>query len=300
MPARLGICVVLTALAVGSAAPASSAAAGLQWSPSSYNFGQVPYGSSKAHEVTLTNTGDTELVTEHWRSTWLAYWPKVPDPFGGSAAADCHILEPGESCSVEVVFNPLHPGPWKGWQKVRSQLEDEPWAELELRGEGTGPWVPLTPQRLAFGAVPVGTTTDPQVITLESQDREELKIEEIFPTPVGGLSFSSTPFRIVGGSCHEGDSLAPGQTCTIEVVMAPVEDGAFPAGLEIVDSAPDSPQSVELEGSATAAEGQAITSVPTVIRPPHSRRACAKGKHKVIRKGHRICVKKHRHRPGRR
>jgi hypothetical protein len=191
-----------------------------------------------------------------------------------------------------LVFDPAHPGIWRGWQKVKSQIDEEPWTELELTGEGTGPWVPVTPEHIAFGSVAVGMTTTPQTITLESQDRENLKIEDIASTPVGGDPQSSTPFKIVGGSCREGESIAPGKTCTIEVVMAPTTSGLLQSKLEITDTAPDSPQSIDLEGTATA-----IASPPSATTPPvRLKRGCPKGKRKVVKKGRRICVKPRRHR----
>jgi hypothetical protein len=287
------------------AAPAATAS--LKWDPPAYNFGPVPYGHgpSEPHEFTLTNTGETQLMTEHWRSRWLAYWPGAGDPFWATFPPDCHILEPGESCSIEVVFEPAHPGIWRGWQKVNSQIEEEPWAELELSGEGTGPWAPVTPGQLAFESTTVGTTTTPQTITLESQDREDLRIEDISTTTVDGWP-SSAPFQVVGGSCHEGASLAPGETCTIEVTMAPTVSGLFQSKLEITDTAPGSPQSVELEGTATAApaDGQPFTAVVTPLtsrpkaatRPARLKRACPTGRRKVVKKGRQICVKTRRHR----
>jgi|SRR6187549_805517 len=276
----------------------------VEFDPPSYDFGQVPYGSgpSEPHEFTLTNTGETQLVTKHWRSVWLAYWPGAPDPFGASSPSDCHILEPEESCTIEMVFNPLHPGTWRGWQQVRSQIEGEPWTELKLSGEGVGPWVPVTPGHLTFESVTVGNTTGPQTITLESQDREELRIEDISFTPVVGWPLSS-PFQVVGGSCHEGESLAPGEVCTIEVAMTPTVSGLFKSELQITDTAPDSPQSVELEGTATAAPADGLLTSPpsATTRSARAKRACPKGRRKAIRKGRRICVKRRRHRrhPGR-
>lgn len=205
-----------------------------------------------------------------------------------------------------MVFDPLHPGIWEGWQKVRSQVEEEPWAEVELTGEGTGPWVPVKPEQLIFQPTTVGVTTTPQTITLESQDRQEFTIEDISTAPVGDWSLSS-PFQVAGGSCHEGESLAPGETCTIEVVMAPTVSGFLQGKLMITDTAPDSPQSVRLEGTATAAPASDQASSPgsgLATTPPwptgasHTRlkHGCPKGKRKAIKKGRQICTKGSRHR----
>jgi hypothetical protein len=297
----LSACFALSALLilVTLGAPAAlGATTSLEWDPPAYNFGPVPYGSgpSAPHEFTLTNTGETQLLAKHWRSSWLAYWPEAEDPFWAPSPSTCPALEPGESCSIELVFDPPHPGIWKGWQKVKSQIEGEPWTELELSGEGTGPWVPVTPTHLAFGSIPVGMTTAPHTITLESQDREKIRIEDISVTSLDGWPLSSTPFQVVGGSCHQGESLAPGTTCTIEVVMAPATSGLFQSKLKIIDTAPDSPQSVELEGTATG-DGQPVVSRPTATTPPvRLKRACPKGKRKVVKKGRRACVKTRRHR----
>src|ERR1700761_8291804 len=145
---------LLLVLAFGNVSVASGASSGLEFDPPAFNFGAVPYGSgpTEPHEVTLTNSGPVQLTIKSWRSRWGSFWPETPDPFG-VASSDCHILEPGESCSIGVVFDPIHPGAWKGWARVRSQYEEEPWAELELSGEGTGSWVPATPQQVVFGSL---------------------------------------------------------------------------------------------------------------------------------------------------
>lgn len=294
--ACVGVGASLVMFAAVSASAALATTTNLEWDPPAYDFGSVPYmsGPSEPHTFTVTNTGETQLVPKHWRSAWVGYWPEGGSPFWDPSPSTCPALEPGESCSFQLVFDPAHPGIWRGWQEVRSDIEGEPWVDVELTGYGTGPWVPVTPDHLAFGSVAVGMTTTPQTITLESQDREKLRIDDISSTPVGGGPQSSTPFQVVGGSCHEGESLAPGKTCTIEVVMAPTVSGLFQSKLKITDTAPDSPQSIGLEGTATAV---ASPSPPSAITPPaRLKRACPKGKRKVAKKGRRICVKTRRHR----
>jgi centrosomal CEP192-like protein len=294
--ACVGVGASLVMFAAVSASAALATTTNLEWDPPAYDFGSVPYmsGPSEPHTFTVTNTGETQLVPKHWRSAWVGYWPEGGSPFWDPSPSTCPALEPGESCSIELVFDPAHPGIWRGWQEVRSDIEGEPWVDVELTGYGTGPWVPVTPDHLAFGSVAVGMTTTPQIITLESQDREKLRIDAISSTPAGGGLQSSTPFQVVGGSCHEGESLAPGKTCTIEVVMAPTVSGLFQSKLKITDTAPDSPQSIDIEGTATAV---ASPFPPSAITPPaRLKHACPKGKRKVVKKGRRICVKTRRHR----
>ncbi|HET7508252.1 MAG TPA: choice-of-anchor D domain-containing protein, partial [Solirubrobacterales bacterium] len=282
-------------LATVWASAALAATSNLEFDPPAYDFGAVPYesGPTEAHQITLTNTAGIQLTIKRWRYWWGSFWPETPDPFGATSS-DCHTLEPGESCSLSVTFDPIHPGPWKGGVKMKSQVEEEPWAELALSGEGTGPWLAVSPNPVVFSTVAVGLTTPPQTITLESRGYKNFTLEDI--------SFSAwpstpSPFRIVGGSCHEGDLLGPGGTCTIEVVMVPTVPGLAQSELVIADTAPDSPQSVELEGTATEPVAQSVTSAPVVAAPPlHRKRLCPKGKRKVFKKGRRVCVKKHPHR----
>jgi hypothetical protein len=142
----------------------------------------------------------------------------------------------------------------------------------------------------------------PQTITVENQDPNALVIEDVSTTPAGALPLSSTQFKIVGGSCHPGESIEPGKTCTIEVAMAPTTSGLLQSRLEVTDNAPDSPQSVALEGIATppTPNGQppapaAEAAPPASASPVRTRRTCRKGKRSAVRKGHRICVRNRKH-----
>ena len=104
-------------------------------------------------------------------------------------------------------------------------------------------------------------------------------------------------FRSVGGTCHAGELIAPGETCTIEVAMAPTVSGLLQSELEITDTAPGSPQSVELEGTATTgpAIDQPVPPQPIATRHAHVKRPCPKGKRKILKKGRRFCLKTRRH-----
>jgi hypothetical protein len=300
---------LVVSVAFTCVAPASGAPQSLQWDPPSYDFGPVTYatGPSEAHEFTLTNIGVSPVVIQNWRYRFGAAWPGAEDPFWSPAdtATPCLVstrtLEPGESCSIEIVFEPLHPGNW--WSSVRVRGEgEELWTELGVSGEAVGPWVPVTPSHLSFESVPVGATTMSQTIVVENQDPEELTIEGI---TTSAEPLSSSPFRVVGGTCDVGGSLAPGATCTIKIAMSPTEVGILRSELEISDSAPDSPQSVGLEGAATPGPVNVQTAVPggapPVLAPAHTlpspspgRRRCPKGRHRIVKKGHQICAKKHR------
>jgi hypothetical protein len=296
---------------------AQGATASWEFDRSEFYFSPAPYGSgpTEPHAFTLTNTGETQLVTKTWGFKWAAVlaWIGEGPPFQvTSSQCQNRTLEPGESCSVEVAFDPRHAGWDSATLRFKTQNEEAPFASVDLYGEGTGPAIPVTPDHLTFGPVAVGTTSPPQTITLEGQSTKyAYRLEDISITPPGGLLPSSGPFQIVGGSCQSGLQLSPGMTCTIEVTMTPTEVGSFRSKLEITDWAPESPQSVELEGTATPAPPRTndpsltsdagftagVTAGSTTMTSPKSlKRACPKGKRKVVRKGRRVCVKTARHR----
>lgn len=298
---------VMTSLIVSVA---QGATASWKFDRSGFYFAPAPYGvgPTEPHAFTLTNTGETQLMAKTWGFKWsaVAAWLGEGPRFQvTSSQCQNRTLEPGESCSVEVAFDPLHAGWANATLMFKTQNGEVPYASVDLYGEGTGLAIPVTPDHLAFGPVAVGTTSPPQTITLEGQSTKyAYRLEDISFAPLGGLPPSSGPFRIVGGSCQSGLQLAPGMTCTIEVTMTPTEVGSFQSKLEVTDWAPESPQSVELEGTATPApptndpsltSDTGVTAGSTIMTSPKSlKRACPKGKRKV-RKGRRICIKTVRH-----
>jgi hypothetical protein len=289
---------------------AQGATASWEFDHSGFYFDPAPYGSgpTEPHVFTLTNTGETQLMAKTWGFKWssVAAWLDEGPRFQvTSSQCQNRTLDPGESCPIEVAFDPLHAGWANATLMFKTQNGEVPYASVDLYGEGTGLAIPVTPDHLTFGPVAVGTTSPPQAITLEGQSTKyAYRLEDISLTPPGGLPPSSGPFRIVGGSCQSGLQLAPGMTCTIEVTMTPTEVGSFRSKLEVADWAPESPQSVELEGTATPTPPNppptsgtgATPGSPVTTSSKSLKRSCPKRKRRVVRKGRRVCVKTVRHR----
>jgi hypothetical protein len=291
---------------------AAAATASWEFDTPSYSFGPKPYGSgpTESHEFLLTNTGETQIVAKATGYKWasVAAWIKDGPPFH-ITSSDCRnrVLEPTESCFVAVDFEPLHEGPWGETVMVKSQNEEAPIASVKVSGEGTGPSIPAKPDHVDFESVAIGTTSAPQAITLEEQSSYSYQLNYVFFGPWPGQGASSGPFRIVGDTC-QGIQLDPGTTCTVEVVMAPTEIGTFQDELDVYDVAPESPQTVKIEGNAVPAPlpiyqppdpsggAVAVSSLPspTTSSPPEKRR-CPKGKQKVMKKGRPLCVKPRKH-----
>lgn len=73
----------------------------------------------------------------------------------------------------------------------------------------------VTPSELNFGSIDVGNTSGTQTITVVNTGIRPLPIKEIR---------SSGPF-VVSNNCPEGGELAPGATCSINVLFNPAQEG---------------------------------------------------------------------------
>src|SRR6476469_1726533 len=107
----------------------------------------------------------------------------------------------------------------------------------------SGPQVTLSPSSLTFADQPVGSRSGAQAVAI---------------TNVGDAPLTISTFRINGpdaadfgggGNCPVSpDSLPAGASCSYYVSFAPDSAGAKSATLAVGDDAPDSPQTVALNG----------------------------------------------------
>jgi hypothetical protein len=220
-----------------------------------YDFGSVMLGSHPIHQFILTNTGETPIAAGRLRIHWREHGPLDQELLHVVSNGCLHLtLEPEESCSIEVSLKPTYPGPDEGGLEVKPQETGEvPPANVEIKGEGIGPWAALTPERLLFEPVEVGSGASPaQAVTVENQGNLGLSINGIFFTDLLGEHQWAGPFQIAGGSCQSGKAVGPGGKCIIEVALAPSQTGFFQSRLAVSDNAFGSPQSIELQGTGTA------------------------------------------------
>jgi Astacin (Peptidase family M12A) len=110
------------------------------------------------------------------------------------------------------------------------------------------PIVTPAPLSVAFPAQAVGTTSAVKALKFRNSSTSVVTINSI--TATGG-------YVISGNTC--GSTLAGGAICTLNVAFAPAVAGATIGSLAIVDSAPDSPQTVALSGTGT---------LPLTMTPP--------------------------------
>ena len=108
---------------------------------------------------------------------------------------------------------------------------------------GVGTWVSLSPASLDFGNQLVGTSSQPQTVTLTNHAARDLAIYGGKLTGTNPASFAET------NNC--GASVPAGGSCTISVTFTPCCKGSRSATLEIKDNGGASPQAVSLTGTGT-------------------------------------------------
>lgn len=115
---------------------------------------------------------------------------------------------------------------------------------MPLTGTGivSGPNATLSPTSLTFATQLVGTTSNIQPVTLTNWGSQILRITG------GTISSDFTQ----ADKCPS--NLPPLGTCSINVGFRPRQRGVRNGTLSIQDNAPDSPQTVSLEGTGTVIE----------------------------------------------
>jgi len=103
------------------------------------------------------------------------------------------------------------------------------------------PTVLLSTTTLTFGDHLVGSSSNPQTVTLINTGYLTLKVTDIKITGSNANDFSHT------NTCPS--ALPPGSRCSIEVTFMPTQIGPRTTSVTITDNAVDSPQSVALSGT---------------------------------------------------
>jgi hypothetical protein len=250
----LGLSVIALALLLALPVPAALGATGTwEFEPPVYDFGPVALGTHPVHQFSLTNTGETPIEGSSDSALWWYAVPGVEADLFHIVSNSCQTtLEPEESCSIGLSFNPNHPGYTEGELEVAARSGADN-AHLAFEGHGVGAVAAIEPEHLEFGAVQAGSgASAPQSVVVKNNGNLGLTIGNMSFTDRSGAPEKQSPFQVVGGSCETGEPVAIwGGSCTIEVALAPSEAGSFSSRLVIFDNALSSPQSMELKGTGT-------------------------------------------------
>ncbi|WP_196305245.1 DUF7948 domain-containing protein [Metabacillus sediminilitoris] len=117
-------------------------------SPTSINFGNQPVNtSSSSQTVTVTNTGTADLIINN-----VMIAGENPTDFQ-VVSNMCTIVNPGNSCTIQVTFNPTTPGTRSATLNIFDNVSDSP-QQVLLNGNGL-PSADLMITKNAF-VVPAG------------------------------------------------------------------------------------------------------------------------------------------------
>lgn len=200
-------------------------------SPESLDFGEQPVGTtSEVMTVTVKNIGDAVATPI----------PPLDATGDFQMTSNCgSSIDPGTSCTLDVTFTPQDIGTRAGALRSYDEESGE-WDEfLPLTGVGIAPALSVSPSSLTFESQLVGTTSEPQTVTVTNTGTAPVNISGI----EGSTHFTHTH------NC--GTSLASGGNCTINVTFVPQASGSITEQITITHDGAGSPESISLSGKGT-------------------------------------------------
>ncbi len=186
-------------------------------SPSPLDFGTIDTGSVVKKGLTLTNTGTGDL---HVQTVSLA-----GDTSFAITPVPAQALQPGASFTVAVTFAPRSDGQHSATLTVTSDSSEKPSYQVPVTGVAFAYQVEVAPTELDFGEVQLGTTSQPQTITVTN---DASAAEPLTVGPVTGPNASD--FQ---SSSSATSSTAAGASFAVTVTFTPSTTGPETASLPV-------------------------------------------------------------------
>ncbi|MBZ5562828.1 MAG: choice-of-anchor D domain-containing protein [Acidobacteriia bacterium] len=211
--------------------------------PTALSFGSYGIGvTSPPLAVTLTNNGPGPLLVTKVVAT---------GDFGVTTTC-LGTVAASANCTINVTFTPSTGGNRTGSLTITDDATSSP-QTVTLSGTGVAPAVTVSPTSLTFTAIPVGTITEAQVITLTNIGPGPLAISSVTIQGPNASDFLQT------NDCVS--SLAASASCTINVTFKPTAAGGRTATVAINDNAANSPQTVTLMGGSGPIANLSVTNL---------------------------------------
>ncbi len=209
--------------------------------PASLTFDDQRVGTtSTAQIVTFSNSGSSVL---HYTSI------TAPAQFTlgtgiGACAASGGTLDVAASCYIVVEFSPTTRGTASGNISIVSGAGTSP-DTIGVTGTGVQPTADLDHSTVDFGGQLVGSTSEPQTVTLTNNGNTYLT--------VSGIT-TSAPYSLGTGTCPLTSdwTLGAGGSCTILISFSPTAEGSAPGSVTITSDASSSPDHITLSGTGGA------------------------------------------------
>ena len=180
----------------------------LAFAPGSYDYGVQPPDSEQETGFQVTNTGEASVRVEN---------PEIVGPgfsafFIGSSDCSGRLLNPSESCSLQVHFSPHDPVAYSAQARVSA---NGVFFTADLTGVGGQSIVEGSPNPADFGAATVGGTGALRTITLTNSGN--IAAPAYFTGAISGGDAGS--FRLLDESCTAA-ALEPAASCTAHVASS--------------------------------------------------------------------------------
>ena len=219
-------------------------------SPTALNFGNTPVNAPVTKPVTLTSTG-TAAVTISAATVNGA-------GFSVSGATFPVTLNPNQTLTLQVQFDPTTAGAATGQLTVTSDSTTGGTANVTLTGNGTvttTPQLTVNPTAVNFGNTPVNVPVT-QPVTLTSTGTAAVTISAATVSGAG-FSVSGATFPV---------TLNPNQSVTLQVQFNPTSAGAATGQLTITsNSTTGGTAKVALSGNGTVTTTPQLTVNPTAV-----------------------------------
>jgi hypothetical protein len=213
------------------------------FSKATLNFGTVLQdSSSKKTSVSLTNHATLPLTIT---SITISGDYSQTNTCGTAVTA-------GGTCNINVTFTPSATGTRYGEITVTDSDGASPQV-VHLTGIGTQ--ISLSASILTFASQAVGSTSEPQSVTLTNMGPAGLSLTAVTLTgdPASGKqgisSYPGVPTINYTQTNDCGPSLIAGASCTVTVTFTPTLTGIIDARIQVFDSEADSPQVISLTGT---------------------------------------------------
>jgi hypothetical protein len=240
---------IAPAIVTATGSQQNSSTPALAWSPSSLTFDSTQTGQSNGPQVLSFKNIGTLPVS--FSSASIA-GPNAADFSKSDLCTPAVVLQPNATCTIAITYSPAAPGTSQATLIVADNATGSPQG-ISLSGTAVAPPAPapavsLNPSgTLNFpGPTTQGTNSAPQNITLTNTGTGTLHVTNI---AVNG--FNASDFTLGTSNCV--GTVAANGNCLIPITFAPLAAGIRTATLNITDDAADSPQSVALQATATAA-----------------------------------------------
>jgi hypothetical protein len=193
--------------------------------PEELDFGNVELGQVRMRELRLHNPTSVESPVR------LVFEGEDADQFSSSGSAANLVLKPGEMHALPVAFKPERLGAIQAQARIQVCASCEP-AKVMLKGTGIAALLDVSPLRVDFGHVALGSTAEERILV------RNLGTELMTYGGVRLLNDGGGVYRVVQQPVVPGDMLGPGAVMEVRVAFSPGASGPAPGGMVEIDVRP--------------------------------------------------------------